>query len=154
MHRSALWFSKIILVCELFYSTITSCMRNTKEQKCNNTSHLLYDWTRSWIPVFLHYADPKGSQRCSIEKNVLVKVLEIKIEGLDFRWRSVGVSREATVLYIISCYKSHRMSRRGEMKIEIPARHCSVKIYLLDIPAARDSRRRTDIAIMLRHLAR
>lgn len=65
-------------------------------------------------------------------------------------------TREATVLYIILRYKSHRMFQGGEMKIEIPERHCSVKIYLLDILRARDGRRRrrTDIAIMLRHIAR
>lgn len=62
-----------------------------------------------------------------------------KDRGPRFCADGVGASREATVLYIISCYKSHRMSHGGEMKIEIPGTHCSVKIYLLDILRARDS---------------
>lgn len=45
------------------------------------------------------------------------------------------------------------MSQQGEMKIEIARRHCSVKIYLLDIPGAKNIRQPTDIVTMLRHLA-
>ncbi|GBP48640.1 hypothetical protein EVAR_28026_1 [Eumeta japonica] len=40
---------------------------------------------------------------------------------------AAAAGRGRPVLYIIWRYKSHPMSRRGEMKIEIPGRHCSIK---------------------------